>query len=388
MYFQEIVALQHAMWLESLHQSGTRVPPLFLLGPPGVGKSAVSKACADLMTAGMQMQNPGCAPALHDDFDTTSMFPEDLSGIPAFSEVEGVRVTKFALQDRLLPFVHPKAYGVLNLDDITQASPAVQVAARRTVLYGRVGDYTVNRAVAVIATGNRRQDQSGATKLPAHFLNSVCIVNLTVSVDEWITWYRKDARLSSIIPGYISFRGLSALSQLPAAADDQGAFPTPRSWAKLGRILAASQKTDTVQAAVFGTIGSSLGVEFMAYLATRDSFDAVKILLDPQKEIPNPSSLLGAPDKIHALMNTLGEQAAAWKRTPATAPTQGKDPAVLLMDAVAYISPHAKENFMIACHAYANAGRPWSDLIGAVPRMSAKARAMLTDLAKVMDKTK
>ncbi len=58
----------------------------------------------------------------------------------------------------------------------------------------------------IIVTGNRREDKSAAATLPAHFRNSILMLDVELDIDEWAKWYGKDERLAPIVPAFLRFK--------------------------------------------------------------------------------------------------------------------------------------------------------------------------------------
>jgi hypothetical protein len=264
--YNKLNNLMFQMWLYSL-ESGEPQQTTCLLGPPGIGKTSSGRTLADAMQAqvtsdkalqkrifGRTLSGDEDAPqAACVELDLSSMLPEDLNGLPFRQEVENADpdeavtqfVTRFAAHEWLHKLCSPSAYGVLILDDLPAAAPMMQVAARQISLERRVHDHRLSPNVFIIVTGNRREDKSAASTLPAHFRNSVFLTDVQLDVDEWAKWYGRNERRSPLIPAFLRWR-LDKLSMLPKDADDRGAFATPRTWAKLGSLYTVAEATSSV----------------------------------------------------------------------------------------------------------------------------------------------
>jgi hypothetical protein len=367
-------AVQHVLaeWQDAYINNNEAVDtPLLLLGKPGIGKTSIGQAAAEAMTAIMQARTPGAPPAIYDPLDLSSLLPEDLGGIPFRTEEEGINFTEFAIRKRLAPFCQPGAYGVLVLDDITQAANAVQIAARQTVLFRRLGDFTISPGVYILITGNRREDKSGASTLPAHFRNSTCIVGVEPEIEEWAEWYGRQANSIPSVAGFLRFRP-SHLAQTPSEADKAGAFATPRSWAKLGRKMAIAEEVGVSLEIMKGCVGEGVATEFRGFLNTRDKLvDPGKVLRDPKAAMPNPG-ILNTPDKAFAMITGLGETAAQWRAEAASKSDQAgiKRAAVAFMRAIAWASNGSqdrsnKEYISVGVSTYTSNGGEITDLIQA-----------------------
>jgi hypothetical protein len=255
-----------------------------VFGPPGTGKTATSAVLSRQITEYMRKKDPNAAEAICRVLDLSSMLPEDLLGLP-FRDGD---TTRYCPHGWLHELTKPDAYGVLVLDDLPAATPAMSVAARQLVLERRVHDHRINDNVLIMVTGNRREDKSAASTLPAHFRNSILLMEVNLDIDEWALWYGAQDGLNPVVPAFLRFKQ-EHLSKLPKDAnkDDRGAFATPRSWAMLGAEFDIADKI------------------------RNELVDPDKVLDDPQGSLPDPGKTLNRPDKIIAMSTSLGEVAAS-----------------------------------------------------------------------------
>lgn len=308
MRFKQFVDYSLALW-----EAGRTETAIALLGPPGIGKSAAARALARAMTAQRQAKNPLAGEALCEVIDLTNRMPEDIGGIPFRALMGTVDITVYAVQSWLARLCQPGAYGVLLLDDLPTASPAVQVAVRALILDRMIGDARLSDDVLIVVTGNRRQDGSKAVTLPAHFRNSVLFLEIEVDADEWCQW-AADEEIEPALVSFISFKpGL--LAKLPADADELGAFPTPRTWHKLALMYDVACRCKTLLPTAAGLVGSGAAMEFIAYINTRLELPSpADVLKEPVRTLPDVKKVLNSPDKRHALITGISELVAArWK---------------------------------------------------------------------------
>ena len=304
MNFDSTVNTLFRMWTHAL-ETNTVPQTVTLLGAPGIGKTSAARELSRRMTEYMRTKG-ATRDAACQVRDLSSSLPEDLGGLPYRDGGE----TKYAPQTWMAEVCDPEAYGVLVLDDLPAASTAVQVASRQISLEHRVHDSHISRRVMVIVTGNRREDKSAASTLPAHFRNSVMLLPVEPDKKGWETWYH-DQGYDALVTQFLTFRP-SHFSQLPKDADANGAFATPRTWAMLGNLIPVGRATGTLQDMAAGLIGEGVTTELMAFEMVRNELvDPAKVLADPEGALPNPMAVLGRPDKMIAMVTGLADAAIA-----------------------------------------------------------------------------
>jgi len=282
------------------HVIGTQSETVCVLGPPGVGKTAVGRDLANLMFKTMRKKDPEAKPPKLVILDLSSMLPEDLMGLP---KVDG-EVTRYVPQDWLAELCEPDAYGVLVLDDLPASSRQVQIACRQVSLDRRIHQMNLAPGIFIMVTGNRRQDKSSATTLPAHFRNSVILADFTPEFKDWEKWFRAEG-FDGVIPAYLQYK-TAHFSQFPKDADNLGAFATPRTWAKMAGLIPYLPEDKRLDVAS-GLVGEGVAIELMAFWDLRESLvSPLEVLKDPKKAIPDLSVVSGL-DRIIALVTGLAE---------------------------------------------------------------------------------
>lgn len=311
-------------------ENGCAPQPVFLVGPPGIGKTTTARTAVDLLNNGGEIGDYKFS-ALGDDFiievkDLTSTLPEDLGGLPTiYDDAEGRKRTGHAPFDWFVPFTDPEARGIIVLDDITQAPPSVSVAARQLVLDRAINGNRISDNVLIVVTGNRASDGAAANTLPSHFRNAVNIVECDPDLGSWRKWWLRQGG----DPGMVAFlrQRTDLFSKLPNTADERGAFPTPRTWAKLGYDIPIGLAAHCLSDIAAGYVGEGHAIEFMAFYEEHASLpDTDEVLRDPKATLPSPSETLGTPDKMIGMMvslaaRTASKQRDAGKDSPATRTT-------------------------------------------------------------------
>ena len=240
--------------------------PVFIWGGPGIGKSAVVRQ----FTAELQIPLQDVRALLLD--------PVDLRGLP-FLGADGR--SKWATPD----FLPKEGSGILFLDELNAAPAMVQASCYQLVLDRKLGEYTLPDGWAIVAAGNRDSDRAVTTRMPTPLRNRFVHLEFEVDLQEWSMW----AIEAGIRPEVIAF--LRFRPELLNAFDrDVNAFPSPRSWEFISRIL-DGQPDQSIEHEMFaGSVGSGAATEFSAFLKMfRELPNIDAILLNPGKE-PVPES--------------------------------------------------------------------------------------------------
>ena len=238
--------------------------PVFIWGGPGVGKSSVVKQLAETLNVPLQ------------DVRALLLDPVDLRGLP-FLGSDGR--SKWATPE----FLPQNGTGILFLDELNAAPAMVQASCYQLVLDRKLGEYVLPDGWAIIAAGNRDSDRAVTTRMPTPLRNRFVHLEFEVDVQEWSEW----AIQAGIRPEVIAF--LRFRPELLSAFDrDANAFPSPRSWEFVSRILDSldSQSNPAIEHEVIaGAVGAGAATEFSAFLRMfRELPNIDAILLNPPQE--------------------------------------------------------------------------------------------------------
>jgi len=225
--------------------------PMFLWGPPGIGKSEV---VADITRelGGFMI-----------DLRLGQMDPTDIRGIPFFNREVGKMdwAPPIDLPDEELASQYPLI--VLFMDEMNSAAPAVQAAAYQLVLNRGIGRYRLPDNVVMIAAGNRESDKGVTYRMPTPLANRFVHVEMRSDFAAWQDWAVKN-QIHKDVVGYITF-AKQDLYDFDAKSSSRS-FATPRSWTFVSELLADEDLDDvTATDLIAGTIGEGLAVKFMAH---------------------------------------------------------------------------------------------------------------------------
>jgi hypothetical protein len=225
--------------------------PIFLWGPPGIGKSeVVSEVTSEL---GGHMI----------DLRMAQMEPTDIRGIPFFNKDLGKMdwAPPIDLPDEELASQYPLI--VLFLDEMNSAPPAVQAAGYQLVLNRRVGKYVLPDNVVLVAAGNRDSDKGVTYRMPMPLANRFLHLEMRADFASWQNW-AVNKNIHKDIVGYLSFSKQDLYDFDSKSASR--AFATPRSWVFVSDLLKDEDcDPDTLFNLTAGAVGEGLAVKFMAH---------------------------------------------------------------------------------------------------------------------------
>jgi hypothetical protein len=255
-----------------------------IIGPVGVGKTDIVRQCADKLRSSAY----GSKRVLVIDKRASQMEPTDLA-IP-MPDITTRRVIA-CLQEWLPDSVTAAQYDViiLFLDELTDASIAVQAALNQLILDRALPGYTLPDNAHIVATGNRAADKAASQKISRAMSNRLAIMEIAIDVQAWIDWAIANG-ISPVLIAYIQNAnrqgmGADALHRYPTASgNDAIAFVTPRSLARCDKYLKMTTvPNDTQLRRLFAqNIGEDSANDLMNFLATyRLAPNVDLILADP-----------------------------------------------------------------------------------------------------------
>ena len=234
--------------------------PVMLWGPPGVGKSQIVAQIAARHKTPMI------------DLRLSQMEPTDLRGIP-FRVNE---LVEWAVPAMLPDAVRHGYEGILFLDEITSAAPAVSAAAYQLILDRALGAYEVPPGWAIFAAGNRQGDRGITYSMPAPLANRFTHFDVDVNLDDWVAWaYAHD--IDERIIAFLRFRPELLFDFNPA--HNPVAFPSPRSWEFAHRALSKfADQPALLLGALQACVGPAAGIEAKAFVDNLDNLPDVEAI--------------------------------------------------------------------------------------------------------------
>lgn len=274
------------------------LPPVMLWGPPGVGKSQLVQQLKN------EIETNTDKSVTVTDVRLMLFNPIDLRGIPTSDKN---KTSAIWLKPKIFDMdPSDNIINILFLDEISAAPPSVQAAAYQITLDRVIGEHKLPDNCIVIAAGNRVTDKSVAYKMPKALANRLCHFEILSDFNSWRDWAVKNG-INQKILGFISFKR-DCLMGFDSRNDDN-AFPTPRSWEKVSKILnTVDDNVETMYPVIAGLVGSGAAIEFKTWCDVYDQLPSVNDIFNG-KNPPIPKK----PDILYALISTMFDHAKKHK---------------------------------------------------------------------------
>ncbi|MFI9158868.1 AAA family ATPase [Kitasatospora aureofaciens] len=276
--------------LEALTLAVAADLPVLLWGEPGIGKTAALNQLAEALDLPLTT----VIASVHE--------PSDFSGLPVVGDDPAQQGVPLAPPDWAVRLVRA-GRGLLFLDELSTAPPAVQAALLRLVLERRIGALQLPPGVRIVAAANPRSSAADGWELSPPLANR--FVHL-----QWVHDHEVVVRglggvwpvalLPRLDPAELSAAVAFArravcelltvrpelVHRLPTNETKRGgAWPSPRSWDMTLRLIAfataAGSSREVLSLLVRGTVGDGPGLELMAGLDRMDLPDPEQLLADP-----------------------------------------------------------------------------------------------------------
>jgi hypothetical protein len=276
--------------LEALTLAVSADLPVLLWGEPGIGKTAALNQLADAL----ELPLTTVIASVHE--------PSDFSGLPVVGDDPAAQGVPMAPPDWAVRLARA-GQGLLFLDELSTAPPAVQAALLRVVLERRVGALRLPPGVRIVAAANPRSSAADGWELSPPLANR--FVHLQWTYDHAVvvrglggTWPKAALpRLDPVrLPDAVTFARRAVCELLAARpglvhqlpkneARRGGPWPSPRSWEMTLRLIAfataAGASREVLSMLVRGTVGDGPGLELLASLDRMDLPDPEVLLADP-----------------------------------------------------------------------------------------------------------
>ena len=254
---------------KSITRAFKKKRPIFLWGPPGIGKSDIVHQIGYGMDAHVI------------DVRLSLWEPTDIKGIPYYAANDNSMQWAAPAELPTMELAKKHKWIILFLDEMNSAAPAVQAAAYQLILNRKVGQYTLPDNVLIVAAGNREADKGVTYRMPAPLANRFVHLELAVDFDDWFQW-AVDNNINKDVVGYLQFSKKDLYDFDPKSPSRS--FATPRSWTFVSELIDDEDDEETLTDLVSGSVGEGLAVKFMAHRKVAS-------------EMPNPTDILAGKIK-------------------------------------------------------------------------------------------
>lgn len=247
---------------------GNTVVPL-ILGKPGGGKSSCAREIAAVIAKTHKIPEERIV-----EFNPSLREPSDILGLPDLSGACSRWVPPeefYALRAGVGP-------AILIIEELSDATMDMQNPLCRVILDRCAGQMKLTDQLYIIATGNRTEDRSGASRLSTKLANRMRILSFDEDLDDWCAWAHQHD-IDPVLVAFIRFRP-ELLSKFDPSAMVN---PTPRSWEDASRIPTDMDSALYVEH-LKGAVGDGAAAEYMGFR---------KIYT----ELPDVNAMLKAPTK-------------------------------------------------------------------------------------------
>jgi hypothetical protein len=239
-----------------LHFCVDQRQPVFVWGPPGIGKSEIINKVLHARFGAVE----NFYALLHD--------PSDIKGFIIPDRERGVATW---LKPEFFARGVPTGFFV---DELSNAPALVKNALLQLALFP---DTYLPAGSFVVAAGNRPQDKTGSSALGSALANRFAPhVELVPSVDDWSRWAIQEGSVAPVVIAYARFQP-DAIEGTPNLSDR--AYCTPRSLTRVGRMVAAGIPPSVQAQLICGTIGDMHGVQLAEFLRIWQSMPNLDMII-------------------------------------------------------------------------------------------------------------
>lgn len=238
----------------------------FIWGEPGVGKSETIQQWSK--DRGMRLT----------DVRLTQMDAPDLRGLQWISEKDQTTVSY-----RPEFFPTENVPGVIFLDELTAAEPRMQATAYQLVLDKRVGPHILPEKWMVLGAGNSPEDGAISYKMGSALSDRFVHIHVEADPMDWINWALENNIHVNVI-SFMQVKPQFLTSNAGQSKADKLICPSPRSWAKVSKILFGVSDKITTSILINGIVGEAAAVEFQH-------------TCEEIADLPSMASLLAMPSK-------------------------------------------------------------------------------------------
>jgi hypothetical protein len=274
--------------------------PIYMAGPPGVGKSSIVREVCKEMDAQEYILR----------LSVLQTF--DLAGIPVpnleSKETQWMRPEILPTEEKIK--ASGKKFAILNLDEMASAPPALQTGAQQILLDRRIGTFSLPGPdlLWMVGSGNRMTDKAVTYKLPSPVADRLVYLDVHADYDAWREWAVANGEHPLVLAYHAQRQGINLAPEIKAEWASS-AFPTPRSWHMVSTIMHRYDMSKRPgyegppisakarKLAIIGAIGP-IGIDFEAYCKVEANLPDVAGMLDGAVPIVEAQIAKLSPDAL------------------------------------------------------------------------------------------
>lgn len=249
--------------------------PVWIWGPPGIGKSSIVKQTAAELDLELI------------DVRSVTLMSVDVRGIPTVQD----GITTWNPPE----FLPRTGSGILFLDELGQAETSVQKAWLQLTLDRCVGNYKLPKGWKIVAASNRVTDNAGVRKILEPLRGRFIHLNLETDTEDWLWWAAKNNLLHQV-RYFIAFRPSLLSENKPSPVENSG-WPAPRAWHILSDTLQLFGEEWPEMVAdrrlaelVSGIVGEGASTEFSEFVRIGQQLPSAQEILKQAATFPIPTS--------------------------------------------------------------------------------------------------
>lgn len=262
--------------LISTAKTGLELPPFFLVGSPGIGKSDIVR------TVAANIRKMTGKKVLVHDVRLINMNPVDLRGIPSKATIKQTIAKPVQVDDKIeyqlveenvdvARWLRPEIFQMpstddyinfLFLDELTAAAPSVQAVAYQLLLDRKIGEHSLPTNVFLLGAGNLTTDRAVAYKPSTALTNRMINIEVYPELGDWKNW-ALNHNIDSRIISFLNWKP-DLLFKFNPSSDDL-AFCSPRSWEMCDKILKKLPNIDVAGPLIAGAVGLGAAQEFIGH---------------------------------------------------------------------------------------------------------------------------
>jgi len=244
----------------------TRLLPIFIFGPPGIGKSQIVESLGEKYNVQVET------------YIASTMDPTQVQGLPY--PIRSEQATTWFPDIRFKDT--QKKTRIYFFDELNMAPPATQAAFYRLILEGRLGSIDISHALR-IGAGNRVSDYYNVQQMGLPLATRFEVYLVRPDVSDWIEWAEHN-KLNHYVVDYARYArdhnrniekpGEPALWFCINPKEPSLARATPRSWERLSKLITIGLDT---KEDIIGAIGVNPGLKFLDWYTKQKEEEKGKI---------------------------------------------------------------------------------------------------------------